>query len=98
MALRRALAAGLVLAAGATTVAAAAASTSVPRDTRFSSHRYAYSLIVPAGWKAHVAAATSPANSAYFPTADGTTVDSFTSPAQENWIIAVSATQMNTRL
>jgi hypothetical protein len=53
MPFRRVVAAGLALAAGALIVKAAAGSRSAPRDTRFSSHRYAYALIVPAGWTAH---------------------------------------------
>lgn len=55
-------------------------------------------MIVPAGWTAHAATATSAANSAYLPTADEPTVDSFTSPAQDNGIIAVSATKMKAEL
>lgn len=95
---RRGLAVGLALVAGAIVVAGAAGGRSSASDARFVSHRYAFSVTIPAGWMVHRASVARPVNSPYLPTVDAPDVDSFTSPAQELWSIAVSATKVNPKL
>jgi hypothetical protein len=65
---------------------------------RFTSNRYGYSALPPAGWTVHRSASPHPADSPYFPTVDDPSADRFNSPGRDFGVIAVTATRVGSGL